>query len=66
MLIPEIALTYQTVQRFTARFGDRVSVMNSTLSAGENRISAGGQSEESWMLSSVQGRHCLCRFQTSG
>ncbi|MFR6589052.1 MAG: hypothetical protein ACLURV_01280 [Gallintestinimicrobium sp.] len=22
---PEIALTYQTVQRFTARFGDRVS-----------------------------------------
>lgn len=37
MLIPEIALTYQTVQRFTARFGDRVSVMNSTLSAGEKQ-----------------------------
>lgn len=34
VLIPEIALTYQTVQRFTARFGDRVSVMNSTLSVG--------------------------------
>lgn len=66
MLIPEIALTYQTVQRFTARFGDRVSVMNSTLSVGENRISAGGQSEGSWMLSSVQGRRCLCRFQISG
>ena len=37
MLIPEIALTYQTVQRFTARFGDRVSVMNSTLSVGEKQ-----------------------------
>ncbi|HJC57135.1 MAG TPA: primosomal protein N' [Candidatus Eisenbergiella intestinipullorum] len=35
MLIPEIALTYQTVLRFYRRFGDRVSVMNSTLSAGE-------------------------------
>lgn len=35
MLIPEIALTYQTVMRFYKRFGDRVSVMNSTLSAGE-------------------------------
>ena len=37
VLIPEIALTYQTVQRFTARFGDRVSVMNSTLSVGEKQ-----------------------------
>lgn len=35
MLIPEIALTYQTLLRFYRRFGDRVSVMNSTLSAGE-------------------------------
>lgn len=35
MLIPEIALTYQTVLRFYKRFGDRVSVMNSTLSPGE-------------------------------
>lgn len=34
-LIPEIALTYQTLLRFYARFGDRVSVMNSTLSQGE-------------------------------
>ena len=37
VLIPEIALTYQTVQRFTKRFGSRVSVMNSTLSAGEKQ-----------------------------
>lgn len=35
VLIPEIALTYQTVVRFYRRFGDRVSVMNSTLSPGE-------------------------------
>lgn len=35
VLIPEIALTYQTLLRFYKRFGDRVSVMNSTLSMGE-------------------------------
>lgn len=35
VLIPEIALTYQTLLRFYKRFGDRVSVMNSTLSQGE-------------------------------
>ncbi len=35
VLIPEIALTYQTLLRFYRRFGDRVSVMNSTLSSGE-------------------------------
>lgn len=35
VLIPEIALTYQTVMRFYGRFGNRVSIMNSRLSAGE-------------------------------
>lgn len=35
VLIPEIALTYQTVLRFYMRFGGRVSVMNSGLSMGE-------------------------------
>ncbi len=35
VLIPEIALTYQTVMRFYNRFGDRVSILNSRLSAGE-------------------------------
>ncbi len=34
-LIPEIALTYQTLVRFYQRFGDRVSLINSSLSAGE-------------------------------
>ncbi len=35
VLIPEIALTYQTVMRFTRRFGDKVSIINSKLSKGE-------------------------------
>ncbi len=35
VLIPEIALTYQTVRRFYRRFADIIAVMNSRLSAGE-------------------------------
>lgn len=35
VLIPEIALTFQTVNRFYRRFGERVSVMHSRLSQGE-------------------------------
>ncbi len=35
MLIPEIALTYQNLMRFYARFGDSVSVVHSKMSAGE-------------------------------
>ena len=35
VLIPEIALTLHTVMRFYRSFGDRVSIMNSRLSAGE-------------------------------
>ncbi len=35
VLIPEISLTFQTVQRFYKRFGDRISIMNSKLSKGE-------------------------------
>ncbi|MDD5936491.1 MAG: DEAD/DEAH box helicase family protein, partial [Clostridiales bacterium] len=35
LLIPEIALTYQTVMRFRKRFLDRVSILNSKMSAGE-------------------------------
>lgn len=35
VLIPEIALTYQTVKRFRKRFGSRVTIMNSKLSKGE-------------------------------
>ncbi len=35
LLIPEIALTYQTVLRFYHRFGDMISVLHSKLSLGE-------------------------------
>ncbi|MDF2487128.1 MAG: hypothetical protein K0R46_3296, partial [Herbinix sp.] len=35
LLIPEIALTYQTVQRFYKRFGERITIMNSKMSQGE-------------------------------
>ncbi len=35
MLIPEIALSFQTVRRFYERFGRRVSVLHSRLSPGE-------------------------------
>ena len=35
VLIPEIALTYQTVMRFYKRYGDRVSTIHSKLSDGE-------------------------------
>lgn len=35
MLIPEISLTPQTVERFRQRFGESVAVLHSALSAGE-------------------------------
>jgi len=35
VLVPEIALTPQTVSRFQARFGDTVAVLHSALSEGE-------------------------------
>ncbi len=35
VLVPEIALAWQTVRRFKAEFGDRVAVLHSQLSPGE-------------------------------
>ncbi len=35
VLVPEIALTPQTVARFRARFGDRIAVLHSALGQGE-------------------------------
>ena len=35
LLIPEIALTYQTLIRYYRRFGDRIAVLHSKLSDGE-------------------------------
>lgn len=49
MLVPEISLTPQMVERFVGRFGDKVAVMHSGLSLGErfdqwNRIKSGAVS----------------------
>ena len=46
VMVPEIALTPQTVRRFASRFGDQVAVLHSALSDGErydewHRIRAG-------------------------
>ncbi|MCC7490845.1 MAG: primosomal protein N' [Fimbriimonadaceae bacterium] len=35
VLVPEISLTVQTIEIFRARFGDRVAILHSSLSAGE-------------------------------
>ena len=35
VLIPEIALTYQTVMRFCQRFGNRISILNSRMTDAE-------------------------------
>ncbi|MGB9586033.1 MAG: replication restart helicase PriA, partial [Anaerolineales bacterium] len=35
VLVPEISLTIQTIQRFQARFGEKVGLQHSRLSAGE-------------------------------
>jgi len=47
MLVPEIALTYQLVERFVAAFGERIVVLHSRMSPGERydgwqRVAAGG------------------------
>lgn len=47
MLVPEIALTLQLVERFRSAFGDRIAVLHSRLSDGERfdawqRVSSGG------------------------
>jgi len=47
MLVPEIALTLQLVERFSAAFGDRIVVLHSRMSPGERydgwrRVAGGG------------------------
>ena len=39
LLLPEIGLTPQNVQRFESRFGNRIALMHSRLSDGERRLS---------------------------
>jgi primosomal protein N' (replication factor Y) (superfamily II helicase) len=52
VLVPEIALTPQALQRFQMRFGDRVAVLHSALSDGERH--------DEWMrLASGEARVCV-------
>lgn len=52
VLIPEIALTYQTVMRFYRRFGDIVALVNSKMSKGErfDQFSRAEKGEASIMI----------------
>lgn len=52
VLIPEIALTYQTVMRFYRRFGDIVALVNSKMSKGErfDQFSRAERGEASIMI----------------
>ncbi len=52
VLVPEIALTPQAISRFAARFGDRVALLHSRLTAGERR-------DEWQRLHSGEARICV-------
>ncbi|BBP89234.1 hypothetical protein BsIDN1_28520 [Bacillus safensis] len=43
VLVPEISLTPQMVQRFKERFGSNVAVLHSGLSTGEKNMMNGGR-----------------------
>ena len=63
VLIPEIALTYQTVRRFYGRFGDKVSVINSRLSQGERMISLKEPNRENCRLWWAPVQHFLLHLE---
>jgi primosomal protein N' (replication factor Y) len=52
VLVPEIGLTPQAISRFAGRFGDRVALLHSRLTAGERR-------DEWQRLDSGQARICV-------
>jgi primosomal protein N' (replication factor Y) len=57
VLVPEIALTPQTVGRFRRRLGETVAVLHSGLSKGERR-------DEWWRLRSGEARVCVGPMST--
>ncbi len=57
VLVPEIALTPQTVARFRRRLGETVAVLHSGLSKGERR-------DEWWRLRSGEARICVGPMST--
>ena len=62
VLVPEIALTPQTLGRFQARFGDRIAVLHSGLRRQSGATSASGSSRErqrwSWGRARPSSRLC--------
>lgn len=50
LLIPEIALTYQTVMRFYKRFGDQIAIINSGCRPGNGMISGNGRQRVKYPL----------------
>ena len=64
ILIPEIALTYQTVMRFYGRFGEVMSVLHSRLSQGERYDQSVGRRRERFRSWWGRDRPCLHRFQS--
>ena len=62
VLVPEIALTPQTVRRFAARFPGRVALIHSRLS--EVSVTTHGVERVEGCLTSSSGRaaHCLRRW----
>ena len=64
VLIPEISLTYQTVQRFYERFGERIAVINSRMSKGEKSDACERIRQVRQMLS--LGHVRLCLLQQNG
>lgn len=64
MLVPEIALTPQMVNRVRGRFGAAVAVLHSGLSDGENTTNGDASNARKRPLLWVRGRPCLHRWKT--
>ena len=64
VLLPEIALTTQVMNIFKSRFGDKVAVLHSALSAGErcDEWAASSKARPGWC--SARGPRCSRRFRT--
>ena len=62
VLIPEIALTYQNVERFCARFGTRVTVVNSRMTPSEraDQMERARRGEVSIMIGPRSGAGADC------